>query len=167
MNLAFCLGMSQMDNMKKNYSLLWCMMLALALITAGCGKTKVKPVSERIAKAWTAESVKHNTTVVYTRGGSSNTTPGYSSFRLNLTTAAGVNSVTYTEFEGTTFTGTWSLTGDTKLTLSNLGPVAPTDSGGTLEFTIVSIDDAKLVLRRLTASKKTGGTTNEYTLTNP
>jgi len=137
----------------------------LALVNAGC-KKKVKPVSERIAKAWTAESVKEGTVVVYTRGGSSNTRPGYSDFRLTLTTASGVNTATYKEFDGNTFTGTWALEGSSKLILSSLTP-APTGSGGTLEFSITSIDDAKLVIKRLTASKKTGDTINEYTLTNP
>ena len=149
--------------MKKSYSILCCMILALALITAGC-KKKVAPLSERIAKAWTAESVKHNTTTVYTRGGSTNTVPGYSAFRLTLTAAS--NAVTYTEFDGTSFTGVWALDGESKLILKNLTP-QPTGSGGTLEFSIVSIDDAKLVIKRLTASKKTGDSINEYTLSNP
>ncbi|TDE12556.1 hypothetical protein E0F88_22520 [Dyadobacter psychrotolerans] len=139
------------------------MILALALITAGC-KKKVAPLSERIAKAWTAESVKHNTTTVYTRGGSTNTVPGYSAFRLTLTAAS--NAVTYTEFDGTSFTGVWELDGESKLILKNLTP-QPTGSGGTLEFSIVSVDDAKLVIKRLTASKKTGDSINEYTLSNP
>ena len=149
--------------MKKSYSLLCCMILALAMVTAGC-KKKVAPLSERIAKAWTAESVKHNTTAVYTRGGSTNTVPGYSAFRLTLTAAS--NAVTYTEFDGMTFTGTWALEGESKLILKNLTP-QPTGSGGTLEFSIISIDDAKLVIKRLTASKKTGDSINEYTLSNP
>ncbi|TLU97984.1 hypothetical protein [Dyadobacter luticola] len=151
--------------MKKSYSLIWCTLLALTLFVAGC-KTKVKPVSERIAKAWTAESVKHGSTVVYTRGGSSNTTPAYSNFRLTLTNTSGTKTVSLTEFDGNTFTGTWDLNGDTKLVLSGLTP-QPTGSGGTIEYTITSLEDAKVVLTRLTASPKTGGTINEYTLTNP
>ena len=151
--------------MKKSYSLIWCLMLVLALVTVGC-KKDAKPLSERIAKAWTAESVKEGTVVVYTRGGSNNTRPGYSGFRLTLSTTAGVNTASYTEFDGNTFTGTWSLDGSSKLILSGLTP-APTGSGGTLEFSITSIEDAKLVIKRLTASKKTGDTINEYTLTNP
>jgi len=148
--------------MKKSYSLIWCTVLVFALMTAGC-KSKVKPLSERIAKAWTAESVKEGTVVVYTRGGSTNTRPAYSGFRLTLTSPS---TVTYTEFDGTTFTGTWALSGDTKLILSALTP-PPTGSGGTLEFTIVSVEDTKLVLKRVTASPKTGNSINEYTLTNP
>lgn len=151
--------------MKKYYSLASALMLVVALIAGGC-KEKVKPLSERIAKAWTAESVKHGSAVVYTRGGSSNTVPGYSGFRLTLASTSGNQTVTYTEFEGSTFTGSWALEGESKLILSGLNP-APTGSGGTLEFTINSVEDSKLVLTRLTASPKTGGTINEYTLTNP
>jgi len=149
--------------MKKSYSLIWCTVLVFALMAAGCSSKKVKPLSERIAKAWTAESVKEGTVVVYTRGGSTNTRPAYSSFRLTLTSPS---TVTYTEFDGTTFTGTWALSGDTKLILSGLTP-PPTGSGGTLEFTIVSVEDTKLVLKRVTASPKTGNSINEYTLTAP
>jgi hypothetical protein len=151
--------------MKKNYSLLWCTILVLAFVATGC-KEKVKPVSERIAKAWTAESIKHGSTVVYTRGGSNNTTPAYSGFRLTLTNASGAKTVSLTEFDGSTFSGTWELEGDTKLILKDLTP-QPTGTGGTIEYTITSLEDAKLVLNRLKASSKTGGTLNEYTLTTP
>lgn len=150
--------------MKKSYSLLWCTLLALTLFAAGC-KEKVKPLSERIAKAWTAETVKHGSTVVYSKAGSS-TVPGYSGFRLTLSNSSGTKTVTYTEWNGDTFTGTWDVEGETKLILKGLTP-QPTGSGGTIEFTITSLDDAKVVLTRLTASPKTGGTINEYTLSNP
>jgi len=150
--------------MKKSYSLLWCTLLALTLFAAGC-KEKVKPISERIAKAWTAETVKHGSTVVYSKAGSS-TVPGYSGFRLTLNNSSGTKTVTYTEWNGDTFTGSWDVEGETKLVLKGLTP-QPTGSGGTIEFTISSLDDAKVVLTRLTASPKTGGTINEYTLSNP
>jgi hypothetical protein len=147
--------------MKKNYSLLWSLLVILALVSAGC-KKKVKPLSERIAKAWTAESVKEGSTTVYTRGAASNVQPGYSGWKLNLTTA----NASYTERDASTFSGSWELEGDSKLILKGLNP-EPTGSGGIMEFTIVSIDDAKLVLRNVKASPKTGNTINEYTLTNP
>lgn len=152
--------------MKKSYSPLWYIVLVLALVTAGCSKKKVTPLSERIAKTWTAEAVKEGTVVVYTRGGSSNTRPAYSAFRLTLTNTGGVQTATYTEFDGNTFTGTWALEGETVLTLTGLTP-APTGSGGTIKFTITSVADTKLVLTRLSTSPKTGNTTNEYTLSNP
>ncbi|CAG5009263.1 hypothetical protein DYBT9275_04457 [Dyadobacter sp. CECT 9275] len=151
--------------MRKSYAVIWCAVLSITLLASGC-KKKVKPLSERIAKTWTAESVDHATTVVYTRGGSANSWPGYSDFRLILTTASGVNSATLTEWNKDSFTGTWELEGDTKLILKNLVPV-PTGTSGTIEFTINSIDDSKLVITRLSTSKKTGDTINKYTLSNP
>jgi len=151
--------------MKKSYALLWCTVLAFTMIVAGC-KKKVKPVSERIAKAWTAESVKHGATVVYTRGGSNNQTPAYSAFRLNLTNASGAMTVAFTDFDGNTFNGNWALEGDSKLILKDLTP-QPTGTGGVIEFTINTLEDSKVVLTRLKGSSKTGGTINEYTLTNP
>jgi len=139
--------------------------MILGLLAAGC-KKKVAPVSERIAKAWTAESVKHGATVVYTRGGSGNIEAAYSGFRLTLTNTGGTKTVSLTDVDGKTFTGNWDLEGDTKLVLTNLTP-QPTGSGGKLEFTISGLEDSRVVLTRLTASPKTGGTINEYTLTNP
>lgn len=139
------------------------MVLVLALIATGC-KKKVKPVSERIAKTWTAESVKHASTTVYTKGAASNSVPGYSGFKLSLSSSG--NTVAYTEWDGTTFNGTWELQGDQTLILKNLVP-QPSGSGGTVEFSILSIDNSKLVLKNLKESKKTGNTINEYSLTNP
>jgi hypothetical protein len=149
--------------MKRNYAFLCCLAMSLIFFSAGC-KKKVKPLSERIAKAWTAEAVKHNTTSVYVRGGSGNSVPGYSNFRLNLTGAS--NAVTYTEWDNKTFAGTWELQGDSKLILKGLNP-EPSGTGGTVEFNIISIDDSKLVIKNVNPSKKTGDTINEYTLTNP
>ena len=102
--------------------------------------------------------------MVYARGGSANSWPGYAEFRLNLTTASGVNKVMYTEWNGDKFEGEWELQGDSKLILKNLVP-PPTASNGTIEFNITSLDDNKLVLTRTSASKKTGDTINSYTLT--
>ncbi|KQS25367.1 hypothetical protein [Dyadobacter sp. Leaf189] len=151
--------------MKKSYSLIWCIALIVTLINAGC-KEKVKPASERIAKAWTAESVKHGSAVAYTRGGSNNSVPGYSAFRLTLTNSSGSMTATLTDWDGFTTNGTWALDGNTKLILKDLVP-QPTGTGGTIEFTINTLEDSKLVLTRLKGSSKTGGTINEYTLTNP
>ncbi|PSL29407.1 hypothetical protein CLV60_105249 [Dyadobacter jiangsuensis] len=139
--------------------------MILGLLAAGC-KKKVAPVSERIAKAWTAESVKHGATVVYTRGGSGNIEAAYSGFRLTLTNSGGTKTVSLTDVDGKTFTGNWDLEGDTKLVLTNLTP-QPTGSGGKLEFTISGLEDSRVILTRLSASPKTGGTINEYTLSNP
>jgi hypothetical protein len=132
-------------------------------LLSGCKPDKTVPVSERLTKSWTASKVDENTTTVYTRGGAANVRPGYANWLLNLQ-AGGV--ATYKEYDGTTFTGTWAVTGDTKLTLSGLTP-QPSGSGGTLDFTITELADASVTLTRTTASPKTGGTINKYNLTNP
>lgn len=122
---------------------------------------KKPPLSERIAKSWIAEAVKHDNVQVYVSGGGDNAVPGYSSYSLRLNAD---KTVTLTEFDGNSFTGEWELRGETGLILRNLGPEEPTGSGGVLEFTIKSIDDNLLVLSRVSPSVKTGNTVNEYTL---
>lgn len=121
---------------------------------------KVPPLSERMAKSWTARVVTWNSTTVYTRGGTSNTTPGYTNFSLQLTSAGNVN---LREFTGESFTGKWELVGETTLKLTNLSP-APTGTNGQMDFTIDGITDAEL---RLTATQnyaKTGDQRVSYTL---
>ncbi|WP_407084063.1 hypothetical protein [Tellurirhabdus bombi] len=149
--------------MKRNVSTGLLAVLTMFLLVTGCKPKDKTPVSELIAKAWTAQRVDHNTTTVYTKGGTSNTVQGYAQFSLNLSAAP---SVTYKEFDGNTFSGQYELQGDNKLILKNLSP-QPTGSNGTLEFTINSVTDSELKLTRLTASQKTGGTINTYTLSNP
>jgi hypothetical protein len=149
--------------MKKTYTLLCSILLVLTLVTAGCKKKSAEPVSQRIAKSWTAETVKEGTVVVYTRGGASNIQAGYSNFKLTLNSDG---TVTYTEFDKNTFSGKWALEGETKLVLSGLNP-QPSGSNGTVTFTIASLDDNKVVLTRGETSPKTGNTINQYTLSNP
>ncbi|GAB3941849.1 hypothetical protein GCM10028805_05670 [Spirosoma harenae] len=132
------------------------------VLLTGCGGSKVAPVSERIAKVWTASKVDENSTTVYTKGGTANIRD-YSKFKLDLSKAP---TVTYTEYDGNTFTGQYSLPDDNTLKLTNLNP-SPTGDNGAITFTINSIDDSNLKLTRQTASQKTGGTTNVYGLTNP
>ena len=139
-------------------------MVVASLLLLGCGSpTKVTPVSERIAKVWTASKVNQNTATVYTKGGTANSVPGYSNFRLDL---SGPTTVRYTEFDNSTFTGTWSVPSDNRLVLTGLTP-APTGTGGTIEFTIGTLNDTQLELTRTSASPKTGGSLNTYTLSNP
>lgn len=150
--------------MKKTYlSALFCV-LALAIFFVGCKKpVKIAPVADRIAKAWTARKVDENSTTVYTKGGSNNVRPGYSNFRLDLSSKT---SVTLVDFDGNRFTGTYTVPSDTRLVLSGLTP-QPTGTNGTIEFTIGTLSDTEVVLTRTAASQKTGGTINIYTLTNP
>lgn len=141
--------------------------LVASLLIAGCSQVKpvapVASVSERLAKVWTASKVVEGAATVYTKGGAgSNAKPNYDKFRLDLTSPS---TVKYTEFDGNTFTGTWSAT-DTRLVLTGLLPI-PTGTGGLIEFTIGPLTDTQLELTRLTVSDKTGGTINKYTLSNP
>jgi hypothetical protein len=139
-------------------------LLLMALLWACKGTDKVTPVSERIQKTWSAQSIKEGSSTVFSRGGSSNTKPGYSSFRLELA-SGGV--VRFTDFDGVVVTGTWSISADEKtLILSGLTP-QPNGTNGSISFTISSLTDSSLTIIRTTASQKTGGTLNEYTLTNP
>ena len=131
---------------------------------SGCKKSggSSKPISEVLRAIFFAQQVKHDNTVVYTKGAASNTVSGYSKFRMDLSSTT---SVAFTDFDGTTFNGTYSLSGGS-LVLSGLTPV-PTGSGGTITFNVVSFQEspAQVVLTRAGSSVKTGNTTNEYTLT--
>lgn len=136
--------------------------ISVAAFAVSSCKTKVVPVADLIKKTWTASVVKEGSATVYTKGGSSNSKPGYSSFKLNLLIAP---SVTLVDFDGNTFTGQYSLKDDKTLVLTNLNP-APTGTGGTIEFTINSVNDTVLDITRNSVSQKTGGTINNYSLTN-
>ncbi|WP_019988204.1 hypothetical protein [Rudanella lutea] len=147
---------------KTSLSALFCLLAFVTLLT-GCGKPKTAPVSERIAKAWTARKVDENSTTVFTAGGANNVRPGYTNFRLDLSQSP---NVTLVEFDGNRFSGQWEVQGDNRLILKNLTP-QPTGTNGTIEFTITNLGDTEVVLTRTTASQKTGGTVNVYTLKNP
>ncbi|GAA4446941.1 hypothetical protein GCM10023091_40990 [Ravibacter arvi] len=146
-------------NMNRHLRLILGVAFCVLLGFTACKKKK--PVSERIAKAWVAQSVKHDATEVYVVGGSNNAVPGYSNYLLILDAN---KTATLEEFDNTSYTGEWELSGETTLILKNLGPEPPTGSNGRLEFTIKTLDDDKLVLSRLSPSLKTGNTVNEYTL---
>jgi len=137
--------------------------LAIAGMLMGCPTSKTPPLSERIAKAWTARVVTENGSTVYTRGGTNNIS-AYNNFKLDLSSAP---TVRLTEFDGNTFVGTYSVQDNPQqLTLTALQP-QPTGTNGTISYTINSISDTELVLTRTTASQKIGGRTAVYTLSNP
>lgn len=148
--------------MKKTTLIAFVAVLGLFIVLTGCGKSKVKPLSERIAKNWSAQKVEENNVVVYTKGGATNVKPAYSQYSLDLSNPP---TVVIKQVDGFTSTGQYELQGDTKLILKNLSP-APTD-GPTIEYTIGSATDNSLEITRTTADRKTGGTTNKYTLANP
>lgn len=138
--------------------------LVVAVLVSCGGGSKVKPVSEILKAVFYAQQVKHDGAVVYTKGGASNKEDNYKRLKIDLSTGANVN---FTDYDGNTFVGTYSLSADSKtLTFSGLNPV-PTGSGGTLVFTVVSSQEspAQVVLSRQGQSVKTGNTVNEYTLT--
>jgi len=149
--------------MKRICTFLGAVAIGIFLIS-GC-KPKAKPLSEIIGKVWSAQVVKHGSTTVYTKGSTTNPTPGYVNFRLDLSSPT---SVTYKEADGNTFTGQWELQEGTTntLILKNLTP-QPTGTSGTITFTINSSSETEFVITRTTASQKTGGTINNYTLVTP
>jgi hypothetical protein len=138
--------------------------VAVGLLETGC-KSKAKPLSEIIARAWVAQNVKEGSALVYTKGGANNQRPAYTNWRLDLSSPT---TVTYKEFDGNSFTGQWEIKEGTSntLILKNLTP-QPTGTNGTIEFTISSASESELILIRTTASQKTGGSLNTYTLGNP
>ena len=147
---------------KLNYILIALSFIGMANCS-GC-KTKVKPVSELIARAWTAQKVEEGSTVVFTKGAATNVRAGYTNFRLDLSNAT---TVSYRDWDNTSFSGQWELQGDTRLVLKNLTPV-PTGTTGTIEFTITPTPtETEFIITRTTANQKTGGTINKYTLSNP
>ena len=148
--------------MRKTHYIAFLSVVTLISVLIGCKGSKPAPVSERIAKIWSASKVNEGTVTVYTKGGTANVR-NYGSFKLDLSQAP---TVRYTEFDGNTFVGKYSVPSDNRLVLTDLTP-SPTGANGTIEFTINSIDDSSVTLTRTTTSQKTGGTTNVYTLTNP
>ena len=141
--------------------------LIITLIFAifSCGKKEepapvIVPLSIKIKKVWTPETVKESGTLVYTKGVTGNTKAGYSQFKLDLSNAT---AVTLTELDGNSFTGTWELQNDTKLVLKNLNPV-PTSTTGTIEFTVNSASETILNISRTSQNPKTGNTLNDYLL---
>jgi hypothetical protein len=141
------------------------LVVALVMQLSGCKQTP-KPLSEIIGRAWVPQTVNHGTNLVYTKGAATNPTPGYSNWRLDLTSPT---SVTYREFDGNSFSGQWEVqetgTGN-KLILKNLTP-QPTGTNGTVEFVINSSSETEFTITRTTSSQKTGGTVNKYALVTP
>lgn len=144
--------------MKQNLRLLSALLVLMA-ISFSC-KEKVTPLKDRLSKSWVARIVKEDGNQVYSRGGSSNTKPGYDSFKLTLSSSGSATLVDINQ----TFSGTFTAT-ESAITLSGLTP-EPTGSNGTLVYNIVSFpgDNSELQLKMNEAYPKTGNTINEYTL---
>ncbi len=137
--------------------------LALLLIASACGsKDTAVPVADNVKKVWAAQTVQENSTLVFTRGAVGNSR-NYASYRLDLSNPP---SASLTDLDGVPLSGQYELPSDTRLILKNLNP-QPSGTNGTIEFTINSVSNSQLNLTRTTTSQKTGGTTNQYLLTNP
>ena len=134
--------------------------LLVLLTMAGCNKDKTDPLSDRVKRTWTAQAVRENSTLVFTKGATTNVR-NYAPFRLDLSNPP---SATLTDVDGNTFTGQYELQGEIKLVLKNLQP-QPTGTGGTIELTINSATGTALDITRTTASPKTGNSLNQYQLT--
>ncbi len=132
--------------------------VASLFFTVSC-KTKVVPISSRIAKVWSASSVKENNVEVYKTGAITNTKPGYLNYKLDLSTPP---NVTIKEVDGGTYVGKYTVT-DTKITITGLTP-EPTGTSGSLSFTITSFTETELILTADQDYAKTGGKRNIYTL---
>ena len=148
-------------------------LFAFMLAVISCGKTATPEptATEKLTKSWSVSIAKEGGTQVYQKGGSSNTVPGYSGYRLSLATA---NAATLTAVDGTTFTGTWALSSDNKtLTLTNLKNSAgatPTGSNpaGTIVYNITSTITATTVtLETASPDLKAGSKIVNLQLVNP
>lgn len=132
----------------------------IAFTGIACEPKKVEPAN--VGKVWKAQTVKENGTLVYTEGNMNNIRPGYSRFRLDLTST---DLVTFMDLDGRKLIGKWSLSTDNnRLILNELSP-PPSESSGNIEFYInTAPTDSKLDLKRTNESRKTGNTVNEYVL---
>lgn len=147
--------------MRKTFVITLLAAVAFVGLVTGCKKPSPPPVSELIAKVWTASKVEANNVTVYTRG-VANPVYDYSKFMLDLSKPPAVS---YTEL-GSTFLGKYTVPTDTKLLLTDLNP-QPSGTNGTIEFIINSLDENNLKITRTDNSVKTGNTKNTYTLTSP
>jgi hypothetical protein len=103
----------------------------------------------------------------YDKSSTSNVVQGYSQYKLDLSTAG---SVTLTEFDGKIFTGTYTVASDgNSLTLSGLTSAegAPTGTGGTIVYSILSTPTATgLSLQQSTAYVKASSAIVKLALVN-
>ncbi|PWK27773.1 hypothetical protein LV89_01180 [Arcicella aurantiaca] len=146
------------------------------ILVLSCGKTSTTEptAAENLAnKTWTVSIAKQNGTQVYQKGGTSNIEGGYSNYKLTLGTIAnGSGTASLTARDGSTFSGTWALSGSDKvLTLSGLKNTAgapPTGTSGTIVYNITSTVTATAVtLESAQPDLKAGNTTVNLQLVNP
>ncbi|MES2730958.1 MAG: hypothetical protein V4714_04390 [Bacteroidota bacterium] len=130
----------------------------LFLMSSCKKKDEPKPAKEVIAISWKVSQVKEDGIVVYSSSATTNTS-NYSKFNLAFT----ATDVTLLEFDGTKFTGKWSLSStNTVLDLTGLTPT-PTD-GASIQYTGVIVSEKELKITRVGKNSKTGKSNVEYTL---
>ncbi|QIP12715.1 hypothetical protein G8759_08795 [Spirosoma aureum] len=138
-----------------------CLLLVLACF-GGCRPKSVAPITNQISKIWKANMVTEANVLVFTLGTTTNIKPGYSNFVLDLSQA---DKASLTDVDGRLTTGTWTVSTDNKrLILNNLTP-KPSNTGGIIEYYILTAPDgSSLKLERTADSRKTGNTVNQYDL---
>ncbi|MHA8083812.1 hypothetical protein ACST14_10345 [Aquirufa sp. A-Brett2-15D] len=128
----------------------------------------VVSVATLVKKAWAVNSAQWDGVTKYDKTSTSNVVQGYSQYKLDLSTAG---SVTLTEFDGKIFTGTYTVATDgLSLTLNGLTSAegAPTGTGGTISYTILSTPTATgLSLQQTTAYVKASSAIVKLALVNP
>ena len=88
----------------KRFFTVFVMIAVVGTVVVSSCKKKPKPLSEIIGRVWSAQLIKHGSSVVYTKGAATNPTPGYLNFRLDLSSPT---SATLKGGDGNTFTGQW------------------------------------------------------------
>lgn len=129
--------------------------------------TPTVSVATLVKKVWTASSAQWDGVTKYDKSSTTNTVQGYSQYKLDLSSGT---SVSLTEFDGKVFTGTYTVTTDGKtLTLNALtsSEGAPTGTGGTISYTILTTPTAtSLSLQQTTAYVKASSAIVKLALVN-
>lgn len=148
--------------MKKQTPFISLLVVLLLVNLIGCQPKAIAPITSLINKIWKANTVKEADLLVFTLGNPSNIKPGYTNFRLDLSKP---DTVRLRDVDGRLTVGTWTISTDNKrLILANLNP-KPTNTGGLIEYYILSDPDgSSLSLERTSESRKTGNTIDQYAL---
>ena len=148
-------------------------LFAFMMVVISCGKTATPEptATENMTKNWSVSIAKEGGSQVFQKGGTTNSAPGYGSYRLGL---AAAGAATLTAVDGTTFTGNWTLSTDNKtLTLTNLknsSGATPTGSNpvGTVIYSVTStITGTAVTLETASPDLKAGNKIVNLQLVNP
>ncbi|MCZ2485181.1 hypothetical protein [Aquirufa antheringensis] len=153
------------------------LLLTLSVLACGGGgdpaptptpPTPTVSVATLVKKVWSVNTAQWDGVTKYDKAGTANVVQGYSQYKLDLSTAG---SVTLTEFDGKIFTGTYTVATDgLSLTLNGLTSAegAPTGTGGTITYTILSTPTATgLSLQQTAAYVKASSAIVKLVLVNP